>query len=377
MSYRLVVAHSGRDELAQALKNAVSKALSDTNIDAGQLEISEELSDNGVNQALAYLASEEGRADRKVNAKIQQALDTNVPIIPIAMNDEEPTVAEKLPESLSQHNAAFWQDDGVSVAISLLRTLGLVESERKIFISYRRSETSNLADQLHTALVQRGFNVFLDRFSLYPGDHLPHRIEENLADKALVLLLESNGLQQSEWVLREIDYAVHNHIGILALNLPDCENSVTKIDDKYRFRLTPGDLTKQRTLKPHALARNIEDIDLAHAEALHRRRLQLLDYVTRRLRYDGDSYELVGAWSVLAIRNEGKDAHLFWLAPRLPAISDFYGLYRLHQRLEGEISQDLKGAVVYDLPHILGERQELMDWLATVSDKGLTQIEDF
>ena len=144
MSYRLVLAHKGRDELAQAIKGAISKVLVAMNIDADQLEITDELSNDSVNQAVAYLASEESRVDLKVNAMIQEALDSNVPVIPIAMHDEEPTIAERLPASLSHHNAAFWQDDGITVAMSLLRVLGLTESDRKVFISYRRSETSNL-----------------------------------------------------------------------------------------------------------------------------------------------------------------------------------------------------------------------------------------
>ena len=351
MSYRLVVAHIGRDELAQAIKGAVSKVLVAMNIGADQLEISDELSNDSVNQALAYLASEESRVDFNVNAMIQVALDSNIPVIPIAMHDEEPTIAEKLPASLSHHNAAFWQDDGITVAMSLLRVLGLTEAHRKVFISYRRSETSDLADQMHTALVRRGFDVFLDRFSLYPGNHFPRRIEENLSDKALVLLLESNGLQESEWVRREIDYAMRHHISILALNLPDCENNVSDIDDNHRFRLTYDDMTIRRTLTPQALSRHTEKIELVHAVALQRRRR--------------------GCAFVL-----GFDVHLYWVTPHRPETSDFYGLCREYKRIASEISQHLKGTVIYDLPRLTGEQQALMEWQARVSGKGLKRIRD-
>ena len=376
MSYRLVVAHMGRDELAQTIKGAISKVLVAMNIDAEQLAITDELSNESVNQALAYLASTESRVDLKVNAMIQEALDSNIPVIPIAMHDEESTIAEKLPASLSHHNAAFWQDDGITVAMSLLRALGLTETDRKVFISYRRSETSDLADQMHTALVRRGFDVFLDRFSLYPGNHFPRRIEENLSDKALVLLLESNGLQESVWVRREIDYAAQNHIRMLALNLPDCENNVSKIDDNYRFRLATGDLTLGKTLTPQALSRNTAKIELAHAVALQRRRRQLLGGLMDKLAIKGYSCQQVGDWCVLAQAGQTEDAHLFWVTPRRPATTDFYGLCRQHDRIASEFSSRLSGTVVYDLPQLSAEHQALMDWQARVSGKGLKRILD-
>ena len=218
--------------------------------------------------------------------------------------------------------------------------------------------------------------MFLDRFSLYPGNHFPRRIEENLSDKALVLLLESNGLQESVWVRREIDYAAQNHIRMLALHLPDCENNVSKIDDNYRFRLATGDLTRGRTLRPQALSQNTAKIELAHAQALRRRRLQLLGNVTNTMRSRGYSCRPVGDWCVLAQAGQTEDAHLFWVTPRRPATTDFYGLCRQHDRIASEVSSRLIGTVVYDLPRLTSEHQALMDWQARVSAKGLKRIQD-
>lgn len=376
MPYRIVLTHSDRDELAQLLKIAISNALADMKIVANQVDIVYELADDGVNQALVYLASEEGRRDRKVNKLIQEAMASSVPVFPIARKDEESSILEMLPESLSHYNTAFWEDDGVVVAMSLLRTLGLTESDRKVFISYRRSETSALANQMHTALVQRGFDVFLDRFSINPGDHFPRRIDENLADKAFLLLLESNGLQASPWVQYEIDFALENLLGLIALNLPDCESDVSSIDESDRFRLTLDNLTMQGTLTRRALAHNLVSIELAHAKSLRLRRRHLLDYLTNQLRSDGYSCQLVGDWSILASGGEENEAHLFWLTPRLPTTADFYGLYRQLQHIASEISLSLEGTVVYDLPHLPSEHQAMMNWQSIVSGIGLTQIKD-
>ena len=191
-----------------------------------------------------------------------------------------------------------------------------------------------------------------------------------------MLLLESNGLQESVWVRREIDYSVSNRISTLALNLPDCENKVSEIDDAHRFHLTHDDLTKQGVLMPRALSRHTEKIELAHAQALRLRRMQLLDNVTKKLRSRGYSCRLVGDWCVLAEAGQTEDAYLFWVTPRRPATTDFYGLDLLHDRIASEVSSRLIGTVVYDLPQLSAEHQALMDWHARVSGKGLKRIRD-
>ena len=77
--------------------------------------------------------------------------------------------------------------------------LGLVEQERKVFLSYRQIESTQLAVQLHTELVRCRFDVFLDRFTLPPGADFQARLDEDLGDKAFVVLLESSHLRSSRW----------------------------------------------------------------------------------------------------------------------------------------------------------------------------------
>ena len=146
-------------ELEEAVSSAVESMTNVSNL----LEVSRELSEKNIPQVVAYLASGAGREDDQVNDVIKAALADDVVIVPIVRSGEEDSVIEKLPENLMRLNAVSWQDEGVAVITSLLRILGLVEMERKVFISYRQSETREFADQLHTALVQRGFDVIPSR----------------------------------------------------------------------------------------------------------------------------------------------------------------------------------------------------------------------
>ena len=65
----------------------------------------------------------------------------------------------------------------------------------RIFISYRRLETLPVALQLFDRLTHEGFDVFLDRFSIPPGYDFQRRLNQELEDKSMVILLESGSLK--------------------------------------------------------------------------------------------------------------------------------------------------------------------------------------
>lgn len=97
--------------------------------------------------------------------------------------------------------------------------LALVGHRPKIFLSYRRGEALALADQLFSQLTQRGCMVYVDRFTHTPGRHFPSELAEELADKGVILLLETPNAAQSSWTMWEVAFARRFGIGRLALNV--------------------------------------------------------------------------------------------------------------------------------------------------------------
>ena len=285
-------------------------------------------------------------------------------------------VSSQLPERIGPLNAAIWEGDGTQVATLLLEMLGLVEKERKIFISYRRSETSALAVQLHTELVQRRFDVFLDRFAVPPGVDFQRRLDEDLGDKAYVLLLESPELRNSRWVEHEILYAHARRIEILALTLPGVRSSqlVSTIDDAFRLRLDPSALPDDATLSPDGLALVLDRIELGHARALRRRREQILGSVTEKLQADGCSCRPVDDWCVVAQGPSGSSG-LFWVTPRRPEFRDFYSLSRHHDRVKTDSGLDcLHSSVVHEAGRLAPDHQSVLEWLSGLTGTGLATL---
>jgi len=102
----------------------------------------------------------------------------------------------------------------------ILRGAGIVGSSVRIFISYRHAEAATIAGQLFHALAERNFEPFLDRFNSRPGDDFVALVREELADKALLLSLETPGIRQSLYCRQEVATAVSRRMGLIAVDLP-------------------------------------------------------------------------------------------------------------------------------------------------------------
>lgn len=123
-----------------------------------------------------------------------------------------------LPRSLRQYNWLRHPAPASEIGLPILQAAG-VGARRRLFLSYRRQDSHALADQIFEALGREGFGVFLDRFSWMPGRLFPEEIAEELADKGVVLLLESTDLHLSRWTQWELAFARTYHLGTLALNI--------------------------------------------------------------------------------------------------------------------------------------------------------------
>ncbi len=80
------------------------------------------------------------------------------------------------------------------------------------FISYSHGDR-RYAEQLTSALSERGIRVWIDTLEIRPGDSLVTKIfEEGLRDCQLFLVLLSKSSVRSEWVRHELDIALINRL---------------------------------------------------------------------------------------------------------------------------------------------------------------------
>ncbi len=107
------------------------------------------------------------------------------------------------------------------LASQILEGLNLLRASRRLFISYKRSESRNVAVQLYERLEEAGFDVFLDTHSVRKGDVFQDELWHRLADTDVVVLLDTPGFLGSKWTKEELAKANTMSIGILQLVWPN------------------------------------------------------------------------------------------------------------------------------------------------------------
>jgi hypothetical protein len=298
------------------------------------------------------------------NYRIEKMLRRGLRVLPIVESLQ--TFLSQVPASLDVVNGMEWKDPA-TIADEVLRHLGLAESDRRVFLSYLRRETTALAHQFYDELHRRGFFVFLDSFEIEHGALVQARIEQALHETSFVLLLYSPSVESSGWVEKEINFALAHRLGLMALALPGAQS-------KMPFRMTPGDrrdLLSTDDFRPDgrltdvALERACVAIEREHADQFRQRRDRLIEDVSEAL---GGGTVRVGMHS---IRYEGSTySALLRVNPRAPSARDLYLLDRDCASTTTIASKPLKRVLVA----IKGGYREYMDLTQWACDELKHQV---
>ncbi|HEX2204870.1 MAG TPA: toll/interleukin-1 receptor domain-containing protein [Longimicrobium sp.] len=280
-------------------------------------------------------------------------------VLPLLPRDAVPPAL--LPESLSLFNAGFWTDRIGEQVDAVLALAGLAPEERRIFVSYRQKEARELADQLFEALSWRHFDVFLDRVSIEPGVQFQRRLFDELAERAMVVILETKGILDSRWVVDELNFAKKYELGRLALH-PDGGTMVPLLDDEFREAVPEADFDGEgKRLTAAALKRVVRRIVREHTRAHARRTYALRADLREALARFGVADVRVDANGHLHARSAASPEQRYVVAvtPRLAELDDFR---RAHGTCEPEPCPT--GVIV--APTLPGEpaRLQRTEWLA-------------
>jgi hypothetical protein len=102
----------------------------------------------------------------------------------------------------------------------ILEGLSLLRLSRRLFISYKRDESSTVAIQLFEQLEKNGFDVFLDTHSIRPGEPFQEELWHRMADTDVIVLLNTPGFLNSNWTTQELAKANSMSIGFLQIIWP-------------------------------------------------------------------------------------------------------------------------------------------------------------
>lgn len=375
--YQVVIVHKDMERLQSEVVKSVVDAAAGVLHDPDLLTFPARVTDTDEYSQVAviYLGSAAGATDSDVCGHIETAIRRQFPILPVVLGD----VSNKLPAIISKLHAEDWTSNQSKATGHLLAKLALTEKERKIFISYVRRESMELAEQLHDALNKAHFDVFLDRFAILPGQDFQQRIRRDLGDKAFVLLLESASITKSKWVQREVMYALTHQIEILSVAVPELSRSqlIPSVDESFRIRLDHDDIKNGR-LTDAKLRSTLTRIERAHAGALRRRREQTLGSITKQLERCGCEWRQVGDWSVAAIGFQGQ-ARVLMATPRGASPTDLRALHCTQQQVCSANGpyRDASATLVHRGSDMADDDRELLEWIAKPRELGMETLDDF
>jgi len=303
-----------------------------------------------------------------------------LPVFPTGSHPEQ-----ILPADLAKYNAAFWKDNPAELAATVLSAAGLTPESHRIFISYRRLETEPLAEDLFETLSKLGFDVFLDRFAVPPAAEFQRRLHQDLAEKAMVLLLESDRFGESKWTTEEITYCKRYELGLYSLRLPwglpqqGQEGSTQKLagvlpqwrDDLTRAHFTDdprkvasggSDYLQWGRLTDSARQHLGNEIRRRHDAAMLRRRdnmrTQLLTELDKQS--PGARYR-ERADGLVSVTSRNGRQYVVWITPRPPELPDFHATHVGCQFPAGMVG------VIVGLKSLLEpEMQRRLKWLSGV-----------
>jgi hypothetical protein len=288
--------------------------------------------------------------------------DDTYRILPIVPASEKGSLAKNLSGVFSASNAAFYQQDISETVPVILSAIGLTVEEHRIFISYRRKDTEDLGEQLFDALSHEGFDVFLDRFRVPPALDFQRRLTQELADKSMVLVLESAGFADSEWTRYEVEFAVKHRLGLFALQTPGGKD-LAGIDHYSRIRLTKSDfdIDNPLILNASSLQQTVKQIKIEHGRKMVWRRRILLDSMARALAHEGLPRQRLGPTGAIHVDGPGRK-YIISLTPRPPELRDFHNTY-----LQSHADPSSRGLVVGPVTSQEQDRQQRICWLGDVS----------
>ena len=193
-------------------------------------------------------------------------------ILPIFQGQDQ--FRNQIPEDLHGINGVeLHSEEGVEAIVNyILQGFGLLRKARRLFISYKRDESSGVAVQLFEALEAAGFDVFLDTHSIGKGDMFQDELWHRMVDTDVMVLLNTSRFLTSEWTKEELARANGMSIGIVQLIWPS-QSAALAAQISVEVPIQESDFLESSTLLTARLHQAAVDSLVATVESLRARTL--------------------------------------------------------------------------------------------------------
>ena len=123
---------------------------------------------------------------------------------------------------MQNYNGQKYDNTKDSKIVNLaLESFGKLRQTRKVFVSYKRDDSTSVAIQLYEALEENNFDVFLDTHSIKQGELFQEELWHRMTDCDVIIMLNTTGFMASRWCKEELAEASAKQIGIIQLVWPN------------------------------------------------------------------------------------------------------------------------------------------------------------
>lgn len=208
------------DEVAESIVSLLYEKLKELNLQSAFYKTlyAKDIDQYKGNQPtfVLYFGNDKGiEVDKELLQKL--LIDGNI-ILPIFYN----SFSKEIPEVLSNQNGLKFDGSQKEKIVNLiLESFGKLRNTRKVFVSYKRDESTSVAIQLYEALEKNNFDVFLDTHSIKQGEPFQDELWHRMTDCDVIVLLNTPKFLESEWCEKEIAEASAKQIGVIQLIWPN------------------------------------------------------------------------------------------------------------------------------------------------------------
>lgn len=135
---------------------------------------------------------------------------------------KEGAFQQEVPECIHQMNGHQYQSAEVDKYVNCaLETLRLLRKTRKVFVSYRRTDSAAVANQLFDVLTKRNFDVFLDTYVIRGADNFQEELFHRMSDCDVLVQINTKDFKNSDWCQKEVEMANMKQIGLVEVVWPN------------------------------------------------------------------------------------------------------------------------------------------------------------
>ena len=218
--YQLIILGTTENPIVKEILNQIETKITDLKLPKNILNIiNRDNIDEYVGNQPAfsiYFGDKEGNFnDLDITKKL---IEDGTMILPIFYAD----FSKEIPKILENQNGIQFDNNELDrIANIVLQAFELLRNTRKVFISYKRSESTSVAIQMYEALESHNFDVFLDTHSIEKGEPFQDELWHRMTDCDVILLLNTPKFLDSHWCKEELAEAGSKQIGIVQLIWPN------------------------------------------------------------------------------------------------------------------------------------------------------------